>query len=180
MNACTLSCFSCVQLFGPLWAIASQTSLSKGFSRQEYRSGLPSPPPGDLPNEGRNPQLLCLLHCRQIFYHWAPWPTLEWLIYVFENKAINSFTNTCSHTHIHTHSCFEVMVWTDWRPPSPGPNKGRTPSSGQSRTALLPGRGRASPTSVYLPTCHTRLYASQAFGFLCCCLQWNKIMSRKP
>ena len=49
MNACTLSCFSCVQLFVPLWAIASQTSLSKGFSRQEYGSGLPSPPPGDVP-----------------------------------------------------------------------------------------------------------------------------------
>ena len=55
MSVCMLSCFSCVQLFGTLCAIASQTPLSKGFSRQEYWSGLPSPPPGDLPKPGIKP-----------------------------------------------------------------------------------------------------------------------------
>ena len=30
--------------------IAIQASLSMRFSRQEYWSGLPGPPPGDLPN----------------------------------------------------------------------------------------------------------------------------------
>ena len=34
-----------------------------GFSRQEYWSGLPCPPPGDLPDSGTEPQLLQLLHC---------------------------------------------------------------------------------------------------------------------
>ena len=34
------------------WTIALQTPLSMGFSWQEYRSGLPFPPPGDLPNAG--------------------------------------------------------------------------------------------------------------------------------
>ena len=29
--------------------------LSMGFSRQEYWSGLPFPPPGDLPNPGFEP-----------------------------------------------------------------------------------------------------------------------------
>ena len=33
-----------------------------GFSRQEYWSGFPCPPPGDLPDPGSNPHLLCLLH----------------------------------------------------------------------------------------------------------------------
>ena len=33
-------------------SIAHQTPLSKGFSRQEYWSGLPCPPPGDLPDPG--------------------------------------------------------------------------------------------------------------------------------
>ena len=33
-----------------------------GFSRQEYWSGLPCPPPGDLPNPGIKPASLCLLH----------------------------------------------------------------------------------------------------------------------
>ena len=33
-----------------LWTIAHQALLSMGFSRQEYRSGLPCPPPGAVPN----------------------------------------------------------------------------------------------------------------------------------
>ena len=34
------------------WTIACQVPLSMGFPRQEYWSGLPFPPPGDLPNPG--------------------------------------------------------------------------------------------------------------------------------
>ena len=47
---------SCVQLFVTLWAIACQAPLSMGILRQEYRSGLPCPPPGDLPNPGIEPR----------------------------------------------------------------------------------------------------------------------------
>ena len=32
--------------------VACQAPLSMGFSRQEYRSGLPYPPPGDLSDPG--------------------------------------------------------------------------------------------------------------------------------
>ena len=35
-----------------LWTGAHQAPLSVGFSRQEYWSGLPCPPPGDLPDPG--------------------------------------------------------------------------------------------------------------------------------
>ena len=35
-----------------------QTSLSMGFSRQEYWSGLPCPHPGDLPNSRIKPASL--------------------------------------------------------------------------------------------------------------------------
>ena len=45
-----LSRFSCVQLFEILWTTAHQAPLSMGFSMQEYWSGLPCPPTGDLPN----------------------------------------------------------------------------------------------------------------------------------
>ena len=38
-----------------LWTVAGQTPLSMGFSRQEYWSGLPCPPPGDLPDPGIKP-----------------------------------------------------------------------------------------------------------------------------
>ena len=42
--------FSRVQLFVTLWTVARQAPLSMGFSWQEYWSGLPRPPPGDLPD----------------------------------------------------------------------------------------------------------------------------------
>ena len=42
---------SCLTLCNPL-AVALQAPLSMGFPRQEYWSGLPFPPPGDLPNPG--------------------------------------------------------------------------------------------------------------------------------
>ena len=41
-----------VRLFVTPWSAASQASRSRGFFRQEYWSGLPCPPPGDLPNPG--------------------------------------------------------------------------------------------------------------------------------
>ena len=37
------------------WAVALQTSLFTGFCRQEYWSGLPYIPQGDLPNSGVEP-----------------------------------------------------------------------------------------------------------------------------
>ena len=39
-----------VRLFATPWTVARQASLSMGFSRQEYWSGLPFPSPGYLPN----------------------------------------------------------------------------------------------------------------------------------
>ena len=47
----------CLTLAIP-WTVASQTSLSMGFSRQEYWSGLPFPIPGDLPYPGIKPSFL--------------------------------------------------------------------------------------------------------------------------
>ena len=44
-----------VQLCVILWTVARQAPLSIGFSRQEYWSGLPCPPPGDLPDPGIEP-----------------------------------------------------------------------------------------------------------------------------
>ena len=42
---------SCLTLCDP-WTVAGQAPLSMGFSRQEYCSGLPCPPPGGLPDPG--------------------------------------------------------------------------------------------------------------------------------
>ena len=38
-----------------LWTVARQAALSMGSSRQEYWSGLPCPPPRDLPDPGTEP-----------------------------------------------------------------------------------------------------------------------------
>ena len=37
------------------WTVAHQGPLSMGFSGQEYWSGLPCSPPGDLPDPGIEP-----------------------------------------------------------------------------------------------------------------------------
>ena len=55
MGACILNRFSCVRLFATLWAVAHQAPLSMVFSRQEYWSRLPCPPPRDLPQSGMEP-----------------------------------------------------------------------------------------------------------------------------
>ena len=47
--------FHLVWVFPTPWTVAHQAPLSMGYSRQEYWSGLPFPPPGDLPNPGIKP-----------------------------------------------------------------------------------------------------------------------------
>ena len=47
-----------VWLFVTPRTVACQASLSMEFSRQEYWSDLPCPPPGDLPNPGTEPTSL--------------------------------------------------------------------------------------------------------------------------
>ena len=54
--AVLISHFSCVRLFATL--VVHQAPLSMRFSRQEYWSGWPCPPPGDLRNPGIEPHLL--------------------------------------------------------------------------------------------------------------------------
>ena len=72
MHACVLSHFSCVWLFVTL---ACQAPLSVGFPRQEYWSGLPFPPSGNLPGPGMEPLSLMSPELAEglffVFYHWA-------------------------------------------------------------------------------------------------------------
>ena len=52
MEQCVLSH---VQLFATPWTVDRQVPLSMEFSRQEYWSGLPCPPSGNLPDPGIEP-----------------------------------------------------------------------------------------------------------------------------
>ena len=55
---CMLSVFRGVWFFLTPQIVALQPPLSVGFPRQEYWSGLPFPPPGDLPDPGIKPTSL--------------------------------------------------------------------------------------------------------------------------
>ena len=69
-----LSRISYVQLFAILWTIAHQALLYMGFSRQEYRSGLPCPPPRDLPDPVIEPSSLYVSWIgRWVFTTGATW-----------------------------------------------------------------------------------------------------------
>ena len=78
---------SCLNLCHP-WTVVHQAPLSMGFPRQEYWSGLPFPPPGDLPNPGNESSSPALLAdslpsdppitkaCKNLLGYWVTWSCL--------------------------------------------------------------------------------------------------------
>ena len=75
---CVLCRLNSVRLFTTLWTAAWRAPLSVGFSRQEYWSGLPCPPPGVFPTQELNPGLL---DCKPILDHLSHQgsPKLLWI-----------------------------------------------------------------------------------------------------
>ena len=70
MQVGMLSCFSRVRLCVTLRTSACQASLSKGFSRHEYWSGLLCPPPADLPDPAIEPvSFMSTCIGRRVRYH---------------------------------------------------------------------------------------------------------------
>ena len=104
VHACVLSRLSCVTLCATPWTVMHQAPWSMGFSRQEYWSGLPFPPPGDLPNPGIEPVSPALVG--RFFTPEPPGKT-----------HTSSLTHTCTHTHAHTH--YQIWLRADvllpWR-----------------------------------------------------------------
>ena len=80
--ASVLSYFSLEWLFATLWTIALQALLSMGFSRQEYWSGFPHPPPGYLPHSGiRTMSLMSPALASEFFTTSATWEAHDtWLL----------------------------------------------------------------------------------------------------
>ena len=52
LYGCIVLSHSVVSYSATPWTVAHQAPLSVGFHRQEYWSGLPFAPPGDLPDSG--------------------------------------------------------------------------------------------------------------------------------
>ena len=76
------------QLLTTIWTAAHQASLSMEFSRQEYWSGLPFPPPEDLPDPGIEPvSLVPLALASGFFTTSATWEALfeEIMAEIFQN-----------------------------------------------------------------------------------------------
>ena len=59
------------------WTAACQVPLSMEFFSQGYWSGLPLPPPGNLPNPGTEPTPLVFpALAGRVFTTWASWNTV--------------------------------------------------------------------------------------------------------
>ena len=92
---CVLSCFSHVWLCETLWTVACQAPLSMGFSRQEYWSGLPFPPPGDFPNPGiESVSLMSPALAGRFFTTGATWGAEDytWVILITPGKCALSWS----------------------------------------------------------------------------------------
>ena len=106
---CLLSCFSCVRLFETLRTVACQAPLSMGLSQQEYWSGLPFSPPGDLPDPGTEPEFLVSPAVAGRFFISAPsgkpYKSCSWcLLFLFaENPLPQNFPFPIS-------GCF-LLLW---------------------------------------------------------------------
>ena len=78
-----------VQLFVTPWTVAHQTPLFMEFSRQEYRSRLPFPPPGDHPDLEIKPMSLMSPASAGGFF------TTSHLIETDTNKFLTTYQATC-------------------------------------------------------------------------------------
>ena len=101
MCCAILSCFSCVRLFVTVWTVAHQAPLSMGFSRQEYWSGLPRPPPGTFPSQVLNPVSCIFCIVGGFFTTQLPGKPLCMCMYTYINSYISlhfyDFYVNCYH-----------------------------------------------------------------------------------
>ena len=87
-----------------------------GFSRQEYWSGLPCPPPGDRPIQGSNPGLP---HCRRILYQLSHQGSpIEHNFYFILQFSSVQFSHSVMSDSLRPHELQHA------RPPCPSPTPG--------------------------------------------------------
>ena len=87
---CTQS-LSPIRVFATPGTVAHQAPQSMGFSRQEYWSGLPFPPPRDLPNPGIKPTSLKLPALSGRFFTTSiTWETQKQALLAFRAKCSGS------------------------------------------------------------------------------------------
>ena len=98
---------SCVQLFVTPWTVAHRAPLSMKFSRQEYRSGLPFPSPGDLSDPGTEPRSPTL-EADSLPSEPAGKPHNNWFIHSF----VHSFTQQVFIKSLNMYSYILELYWS--------------------------------------------------------------------
>ena len=104
------------------WTVAHQAPLSMGFSRQEYRSGLPFPTPGDLPDLGIEPMSHCVSSIgRWVLYHYCHlrYPDFTQILLVFsKNRNFDPSSVSSSWECVMSlQSCLTLRNPVDCSPP---------------------------------------------------------------
>ena len=135
--------FSRVWLFVILRIVARQVPLSMGFSRQEYWSGLPCPPPGDLPDPGIEAAPLMSPALTGRFFTTSTTGKPQWGLSL-PSVMRTSNSGTCSDlmpgaAHGKSHSFHDpVRVHSRWGLPlSPVPRLGYTQDSVRASVGSL-------------------------------------------
>ena len=136
ISSCVLSQFSCV---------AHQAPLSMGSSRQRCWSGLPCPPPGDLPDQGMKP-VFPVAPALQVdslpLSHWGS-PKWKW-------KLLSPVWLIVTTVEVHGILQAGILEWLPF--PSPGdlPNPGIEPRSPTLQADSLPAEPPGDMTSFLL------------------------------
>ena len=87
---------SCLKSFVIPWTLAHQAPLSMGFSRKEYLSGLPFPPPGIFPTQ-KSTQASCIAGRFTYYYLTLNSITLKAVLYLFfaDSVQFSSVAQSC-------------------------------------------------------------------------------------
>ena len=94
-------------LFATPWTVAHQASQSMGFSRQEYWSGLPFLPPGDLPDPETEPVSPVSPALASRFFTTEPLGKsvicifMHIHVYIYINACMHLFVHLCVHIYTH-------------------------------------------------------------------------------
>ena len=101
--------FRPIRLLVTPWTVARQAPLSMGFSRQEYWSGLPCPPPGDLPEPGVEQEAPCTFCIAGGFFTSEPLGKPQWPCMLLQMAAFPSFEKL-SNIPLYVNLTFSLFI----------------------------------------------------------------------
>ena len=131
-QVCSVLSRSVVSSFATPWTVAAQAPLSMGFSREEYWSGVPCPPPGDLPDpriEPMSPAALASqansLPLRHLGSPDLTWKAASWIsqcVFARVSTLLSGSDSVATHVHLLSRPSQLTREWPQvlCEPPSRG------------------------------------------------------------